>query len=75
MCTYFNTKTDVAQNLIDDFFFLTFTVSGPFHRKNFKWKKYGGTGLIYEETEVLYAEPNEKPKAATGKYSVTSDSL
>ena len=38
MCTYFKTETDVAQNLIDDFF-LTLTVRGPFYRKNFKWKK------------------------------------
>ena len=35
MCPYFNTKTDAAQNLIDDFF-LTLTVRGPFHRKDFK---------------------------------------
>ena len=35
MCTYFNTKTDVAQNLID-YFFVTLTVGGPFHRKDFK---------------------------------------
>ena len=51
MCTYFKTETDIAQNLIDDFFpFLT--VRGPFHRKNFKWKNYGGTGLISEKMEV-----------------------
>ena len=31
----FNTKTDAAQNLIYDFF-LTLTVRGPFHRKDFK---------------------------------------
>ena len=33
---YFNTKTDVAQNLIDDFFFQTLTVRRPFHAKDFK---------------------------------------
>ena len=27
-------------------FFLTLTVRGPFHRKDFKWKKNAGTGLI-----------------------------
>ena len=32
--TYSNTKTVVAQNLIDDFF--SVTVRGPFHRKDFK---------------------------------------
>ena len=35
MCTYFKTKTDAAQNLIDKFF-LTLTVRGPFHKKDFK---------------------------------------
>ena len=38
-------------------------------------KKYGGTGLISEKTEVLYAELNERAEAATGSYSVTRDSL
>ena len=75
MCTYFNTKTDVVQNLIDDFFFLTLTVRGPFHRKDFKWKKYGSTGLISEKQEVLYAELNERAEAAPGSYSVTGDFL
>ena len=32
---YFRTETDVAQNLIDDFF-LTLTVRRLFHRKDFK---------------------------------------
>ena len=41
MCTYFNTKTDVAQNLIDDFF-----SNFDFHRKS------GGTVLVSEKTEV-----------------------
>ena len=30
MCTYFETETDVAQNLINIFFLLTFTVRRPF---------------------------------------------
>ena len=38
MCTYFNTKTDVAQNLIDDFF-----SNFDFHRKS------GGTELVSEK--------------------------
>ena len=38
-------------------------------------KKYGGTGLISEKPEVLYAELNERAEAATGSNSVTSDSL
>ena len=39
--SYFKTENDVVQNLIDDFF-LTLTVIGPFHRKDFKWKKIWG---------------------------------
>ena len=70
MCTYFNTKPDVAQNLIDDFF-LILNVRGPFRRKDFKWKKYGGTGLISEKTEVLFIEPNQRAEIATGSYSGT----
>ena len=51
-------QTDAAQNLIDDFV-LTLTVGRTFHRKDFKWKQYGGTGLISEQTEALYAENNK----------------
>ena len=76
MCTYFNTKTNVAQNLIDDFF-SNMTARQPFHRKDFKRKKNLGvrTGLISEKTEVLYTELNERAEAATGSYSGTGDSL
>ena len=38
-------------------------------------KKYGGTGLISEKTEVLYAELNKRAEAATCCYSLTGDSL
>ena len=38
-------------------------------------KKYGGTGLISEKTDILYAELNERAEAATGSYSVTGGSL
>ena len=38
-------------------------------------KKYGGTGLISEKKEVLYAELNERVGAATGSFCVTGDSL
>ena len=70
MCAYFNTKTDKAQNLIDDIF-LTLTVRGPFHRKDSKCKKIGG----YVVNKQKYAELNERAEAATDSYSVTSDSL
>ena len=56
-------------------FFLTLTVRGPFHRKYFQRKKYGGTWLISGKTEALYPELNERAKAATSSYSVTGDFL
>ena len=31
---------------------------GPFHKKNFNWKKYGGTGLISEKKKGLHVETN-----------------
>ena len=49
---------------------------GPFHRKEFKWKKiYGGTGLVYEKMEALHVEPNERVEAATKSYSATGEFL
>ena len=51
------------------FFFVTLTVRGPLHRKDFKWKKYGGTELISEKVEVLFAELNKRGEAATSNYS------
>ena len=38
-------------------------------------KQIGGTRLISEKTEILYAELNERAETATGSYSVTGDSL
>ena len=69
---YFKIETDVFQNLI---VVLTLIVRGPFHRKDFKWKKYGGTGLISEKTEAMYAELNESAEAVTSSYSATGDFL
>ena len=34
-------------------------------------KKCGGTGLVSEKTEPLYAELNERVEAATSSYSAT----
>ena len=50
-------KIDVAQNRIDDFFFLTLP------------NKYEGTGLLSEKMEALHAKLNERAKAATSSYS------
>ena len=47
----------------------------PFHRKEFKWKKYGCTGLVSEKTDALYAKLNEKVEAATSSYSATGEFL
>ena len=64
----------------DQSFFLTFTVRGPFHRKDFEWKNMGlnytgvkNMGLISEKTETFYAEFNKKLEAATSSYSITGD--
>ena len=46
-----------------------------FKKRILSEKKYGGTGLISEKPEVLYAELNERAEAATSSYSVTGDSL
>ena len=75
MCTYFTTKTDVAQNLIDHFFFLTLTVRELSIERILSEKKCGATGLISEKTEALYAKLNERAEAATSSYSVTGDFL
>ena len=50
----FKKEINVVQNLIDDFFFLTLTVRGPFHRKDLKLKKYGIKGLIISEKTLLW---------------------
>ena len=38
-------------------------------------KKYGGTGLISEKAEALYAGLNKRAEASTSSYSVTGDFL
>ena len=48
---------------------------GPFHTREFQWKKNGGIGLISEKTEALHAELNERVEAATSKYSATGQFL
>ena len=57
------------------YFFLTLTVRGPFHRKDFKWKDGGYEVSFWKKTEVLFAELNGRAESATGSYSVTGDSL
>ena len=38
-------------------------------------KKYGGTGLVFEKTEVLYAEIKKRVEAATSNYSAIGEFL
>ena len=61
MCTYFTTKNDAPHNLIDEFC-LILTVRGPYHRKDFKRKKYGGTGLISEKNRKLCMQNFKKKR-------------
>ena len=75
MCTYFNTKTELPQSLINDFF-SNFGCQRTFLSEGFLVeKKYGGTGLISEKTEALCAELYKRAEAATSSYSVTGDFL
>ena len=68
MCTYFKTKTDVAQTLIDKIF-LTLTVRKPSIGKILIEKKYVSMELISEKMEALYVELNKTAEAATSSYS------
>ena len=75
MYTYFKTETDAAQNLIDNCF-SNLGCQKTFHRKDFKWKKYGGYWVsFWKKTEALHAELNEKAEAATSSYSAEVDFL
>ena len=38
-------------------------------------RKYGGTELVSEKTEALFAEINERVEAATSTYSATGEFL
>ena len=73
---YFNTKADVAQNLVDYFFYITLTVRGPFHGNDCKWKKIWGYGVnFWKKPEVLYAKRYERAEAPIGGYLATDVSL
>ena len=45
-------------------FFSNFDCQRTFPLEYFKWKRYGGTGLLSKKTEVLYAELNKTAEAA-----------
>ena len=70
----FQNRTDVAQNLIDDFFNFRLSEGLSIGRISSK-KKYRGTWLISGKTEALYAELNERAEAATSSCSATGDFL
>ena len=46
-----------------------------FIRKVLSEEKYGGTGLVSEETEALFAELNYRVEAPTGSCSATGEFL
>ena len=56
-------------------FFLTLTFRGPFPRKFFKGKRYGGTGLLSEKWKFCMHKFNERVEAATSSYSAADDFL
>ena len=56
-------------------FFLILTVRGAFYRKDFTCKKNGGTGLISEKTEALYAELNKKTEALYAELNKKTEAL
>ena len=68
MCMHFKTETDVAQNLIDDFFSSNFDCHYISIGRILSGKKWGGTRFISEKTEALHAELNERDEAATSGY-------
>ena len=70
MCTYFNTKIDVAQNLANDFF-LTLTVREPFHSKDYR----KGYGVNFWKNKFCTQNLPKERKHATSSYSETGDSL
>ena len=76
MWPYFKTGTDVAQNLIDDFF-SNFECQREDHPIGtvLSEKKFGVTGLLSEKTEALCAELNERAEAVTSSYSATDNLL
>ena len=74
MYTYLRAETDIAQNLIVDFF--SSFVGGPFRRKNFKRKKIWGYGVkFWKKKQALYVEFNEEVEAATNSYYAKGDFL
>ena len=75
ICARVSIKTWCSPKSDRRLFFLTLTVRGPFHKEDFKWKKYGGRVLISEKTKVLYTELKARAEAATGSYSERDDSL
>ena len=73
MSTYFRAETDVAQNLIDDFF-SNFDCQKTLSQEGFQVKKILGYGAIFwKKTEALHAEFNKRVEAATSSYSPAVD--
>ena len=75
MCKKFKIKTDIAQNLINDFFFYFWLSEDLSIGKMLREKEYGGYGVNFWKDEALYAELNERAEAAIISYSATGDFL
>ena len=52
-CTHISKQKLMSVKIWSIIFFPTLTVAGPIQRKDFKWEKYGCTGLISEKTEAF----------------------
>ena len=74
MCTYFETETDAAQNLIDDFFKPWLSEDSSIGKILSK-KNMGIRGYFLKKTEALLAELNERAEAATCGCSAEVDFL
>ena len=51
------------------------TVRRPFHRKDSKWKKYGGTELLSKKSKALHAHLNETVEPANSSSCAAVDFL
>ena len=74
MCKYLKKETDLAQNLINDFFFWLW-ISEDLSTGRILSEKLWGSGLISEKTEAFYVELNKRAEAATSSYSATGNLL
>ena len=73
-CARISKQTDVAQNLIDDFFFLTLSEDHSIGRILIEKKIWGYGSTSWENGSFVW-ELNERAEAATSSYSAAVDFL